>query len=171
MYNLDHAVRCHVWFFTIVFRCLHRVKAAKRIGSRKLRWPRSNISPRLAVQLDQPQKQIRDFAVPPSPQSPLPLWLSMSAPAKRETPRNLLAADDSGISRLNTVAACGYSPPANCREQPGSPIREKSDGKSRSAQLRVKLGAREMKPRLGYSSVVIRAERKSRHADRADSQR
>lgn len=65
----------------------------------------------------------------------------MSAPAKRETPRNLLAADDSGISRLNTVAACGYSPPANCREQPGSPIREKSDGKSRSAQLRVKLGA------------------------------
>lgn len=117
-------------FFTVVSRCLHRVKVAKRIGSRKLRWPRSNISLRLAVQLDQPQKQTRDFSfLSPSSPSGCPCRLRLR---DRETPRNLLAADDSGISRLNTVAVCGYSPLANCREQPGSPIREKSDGKSRS---------------------------------------
>jgi len=32
-------------FFTIVSRCLHRVKAAEGIRTRKLRWLRSNILP------------------------------------------------------------------------------------------------------------------------------
>lgn len=69
---------------------------------------------RLAVlQLDQPQKRIRDYyAIAMS---------TSSSPVRRETSRNLLAADDSGISgnRLNTVEARGYSPPVNCREQAG----------------------------------------------------
>lgn len=131
-------------FFRIVSRCLHRVKAAKRIGSRKLRWPRSNISPRILQynSINRKNRSVTLLCSSPCLPSSTPFRMSMSAPAKRETPRNLLAADDSGISRLNTVAACGYSLPANCREQPGFPIREKSDGKSRSAQLRVKLGAR-----------------------------
>jgi len=138
-------------FFTIVFRCLHRVKAAEGIRTRKLRWPESNIL--LSCRTTARSTAKAD------------LWLlchghvDLVLSVRRETSRNLLTADDSSISgiRLNTVEAHGYSPPANLSRADWLLLFEGNRTEGRGTQLRVKLGA-------GKCSRVseIRARRYSR---------